>query len=106
MEKLVKDFDEVENIVQGINEQFLLLKQNAETMIDFNESNHSIITKTIDQAKKMIQLQLFSSSMNENLINDLMDMAKLENNKFKIHKEYFNLVEIIEQSFSVVFHSS
>ena len=29
--------------------------------------------------------------MTETLINDLLDLAKLENNQLLIHKEYFNL---------------
>ena len=40
--------------------------------------------------------------MNENLINDLLDLAKLDNNKFKIEKDYFNLIKVISNSFRIV----
>ena len=54
----------------------------------------------------MTEMQVFSASMNENLINDLLDMAKLKNNKLKIQKEKFNLIQAIQNSFNVINHSS
>jgi len=33
--------------------------------------------------------------MIENLINDLLDLAKIENNKFKLNEEYFDLTNSI-----------
>ena len=44
--------------------------------------------------------------MMENLINDLLDMAKLENNQFKISQEYFNLTSLIENSFQIMLQSA
>ena len=37
--------------------------------------------------------------MMENLINDLLDLAKLEQNQFMLNTEYFNLCSTIYQSF-------
>lgn len=34
--------------------------------------------------------------MLENLINDLLDLAKLENNSFTLNSEYFDLTNVIE----------
>jgi len=34
--------------------------------------------------------------MIENLINDLLDLAKIENNKFKLNEEYFDLTNTIK----------
>ena len=34
-----------------------------------------------------------------NLINDLLDLAKLENQKFHINEEYFDLNKLVEQAF-------
>jgi signal transduction histidine kinase len=45
---------------------------------------------------------VFSSAMNENLINDLLDHAKLENNKFQINTDFFNLVQTIKNSISII----
>ena len=40
--------------------------------------------------------------MNENLINDLLDLAKLENGKFSLHSEPFNLLQTIKTAFHIV----
>lgn len=37
-----------------------------------------------------------SSLMLENLINDLLDLAKIENNKFSLNNKNFDLTETIE----------
>lgn len=46
-----------------------------------------------------LQKQIISQKMLENLINDLLDLAKLENNSFTLNSEYFDLTDVIEQSF-------
>ena len=40
--------------------------------------------------------------MLENLINDLIDLAKIENNKFSLNQEYADLVETIESALSLL----
>ncbi len=40
--------------------------------------------------------------MMENLINDLLDLAKLENNSFQLTSEYFNLADIIFEAFQII----
>ena len=47
-------------------------------------------------------MQVYSSTMNENLINDLLDLAKMENGKFSLHSEPFNLVQTIKAAFHIV----
>jgi signal transduction histidine kinase len=42
--------------------------------------------------------------MLENLINDMMDLAKLENNSFNISNDYFNLKELIFEAFGMLSH--
>ena len=37
--------------------------------------------------------------MIENLINDLLDLAKIENNKFTLNNKYFDLIETIKETF-------
>lgn len=36
------------------------------------------------------------------LINDLLDFAKIENQKFTIHETYFNLNDLIQRAFKSV----
>ena len=38
------------------------------------------------------------------LINDLLDLAKMENNSFSLTEEYFNLNTIIKESFQMALH--
>jgi signal transduction histidine kinase len=54
----------------------------------------------------MIHMQIFSQTMMENLINDLLDLAKMQNNQFSQRKEYFNLTDLIYESFSILRESA
>ena len=47
----------------------------------------------------MLQMQVFSQRMVENLINDLLDLAKLENSSFNIYYEYFDLAATIYEAY-------
>jgi signal transduction histidine kinase len=40
--------------------------------------------------------------MMENLINDLMDHAKVEQNTFKLDQEYFSLARVIFEAFQML----
>ena len=40
--------------------------------------------------------------MNINLINDLLDLAKIEQCKFSLNQEYFNIENIIQQAFETL----
>lgn len=43
----------------------------------------------------LLKNSLFNSTMLMNLINDLLDLAKIENSSFNFQANYFNLFEII-----------
>ena len=47
-----------------------------------------------------------SQSLTENLINDLLDRAKMENNTFKFINEPFNLIDLIYEAFLLFSHSA
>ena len=55
---------------------------------------------------KMLKKQIFSHQMMENLINDLLDLAKLENNSFKFSESYFNLTQTIYESLQIILYSA
>ena len=42
--------------------------------------------------------------MLENLIHDLLDLAKIENNKFTLNQNYFNLTDTIEQTLKIMMY--
>lgn len=52
--------------------------------------------------EQLVQNSIFSAFMTTNLINDLLDLAKLENNAFTLNIENFNLIETICKAFQVV----
>lgn len=51
-------------------------------------------------------MQIFSQKMVENLISDLLDLAKLNSSHFLINFEYFNLMETIYGAFEVMKYNS
>ena len=54
---------------------------------------------TVDQ---FLKNSIFSAFMMSNLVNDLLDLGKLQNNAFQLNVEQFNLVSIIEEAYSIV----
>jgi signal transduction histidine kinase len=54
------------------------------------------------EAKKFLDNQIYSQTMMENLINDLLDLAKLENHSFLLSEEYFNLGSTIYEAFQIL----
>ena len=47
-----------------------------------------------------------SQYMTENLINDLLDLAKMENNTFTFINEPFNLIDLIYETFLLFSHKA
>lgn len=58
------------------------------------------------QAQKVLSQQIFSMQMTETLINDLLDLAKLENEKFQLNTSYFSLIDTIHSSFQILIKSA
>ena len=53
----------------------------------------------------MIKKQVSSQRMVETLINDLLDLAKFENEKFVFHEEYFSLNETLYEAIQMNLYS-
>lgn len=77
----------------------MMLLEHANSITDFYASTNQSIKEVLKQTEDKIQIQIFSQQMMENLINDLLDLAKIQKNQFHINKEYFNLAQIMESSF-------
>lgn len=50
----------------------------------------------------MIKNSIFSALMMKNLINDLLDLAKLENNSFQLNFCKLNLIEVVEEAYAII----
>ena len=50
-----------------------------------------------NEIEALLKNSVFSSTMLLNLINDLLDLAKIENSTFKLNWKFFDLFEVIEQ---------
>ena len=57
------------------------------------------VQKIKGMAVKYLQNSIFSAFMMSNLIDDLLDLAKLENSAFELHVERANMVDIVEKAF-------
>ena len=49
----------------------------------------------IKEIKSSINHVTFQASMILNLVNDLLDLAKIEAFKFKLNEDYFDLVKVV-----------
>jgi len=68
-----------------------LLVNHIETQSKYYNNLLSTYSKQNLDLEKLLLRQIFSQQMMENLINDLLDLAKLENNSFQFSDDYFNL---------------
>lgn len=59
---------------------------------------HLIYVEEKKQCDFFLKNSLLSSTMLLNLINDLLDLAKIENSQFKFNQQPFNLHEVIGKS--------
>lgn len=71
-------------------------------MQKFNHSLNSQVSYLTCESQKVTKLQVYSMKMVDHLINDLMDLAKMDNEQFKIFKNYFNLVGTLHGSLEIL----
>ena len=58
----------------------------------------------IDQVKEILDRSILSNAMVENLINDLLDIAQIENGKYKLNEDYFDLKSCIKDTLDIVLY--
>lgn len=78
------------------------IQERAKTLADCQRASYEKIMKGNCQALKVLDLQVFSSTMIETLVNDLMDLAKFESNNFRFDDKFFNPVLVIRNAFQVL----
>ena len=55
-----------------------------------------------DKSETFIKNAVYSSHMLSNLVNDLLDLAKLNNTAFSLNVEKSSLIEQVENAFNIV----
>ena len=93
-------------ILQAQNEEYkkqmTLQEKKTNSENKFYTTIFQQIKGKVKESENILQRFKFSQQMMENLINDLLDLAKLENNQFSITNENFNLQTIIFQSLQML----
>lgn len=72
--------------------------EDADQIVQAVRSHLQVITgaggvSNFDDIEGLLKNARFSSTMLLNLINDLLDLAKLENSSFNVNASYFNLLD-------------
>ena len=91
--------DESEATIKSLL-KLLAVKEN------FNAEAFQITKQSAVESQKILSNQIYSQTMMHNLINDLLDLAKLENNSFSFSQEYFNLGSTIYEAFQILVNSA
>lgn len=51
-------------------------------------------------------MMTYTSNIGKTLMLDLLDLAQVENSTFKLNKDNFSLIQVIQNSFEVVSHAA
>lgn len=62
------------------------------------------IKKIVDDFHTNTNAMLNNTNVMKNLMLDLLDLAQMGNNKFKLNKDFFSLNTVIDNAISVVQH--
>ena len=52
--------------------------------------------KTLQKCDDQVKMTLFTSEIMRNLLMDLLDLAQMEQNTFKLNKDFFSIFDAIE----------
>jgi signal transduction histidine kinase len=64
----------------------------------------ALVKKKLQAMEANLHQMLYTAQMMKTLMLDLLDLAQVESNTFRIRKTYFNLLEVIENAFMVMGH--
>jgi len=72
-------------------------------LVSVTEKKHAeMISQLKAEALPLLDVGSFGLSMTENLINDMMDLGKLQNGVFSFDQQYFSLPEVVKNAFSII----
>ena len=79
----------IENLLVDFKRLMTLLAKDNETKLKGFKA----------EANPVLENVIFSQSMSENLINDLMDLGKLQQGVFKFDQVFFSLPKVVQNAF-------
>lgn len=105
----------ISNEIKNLNTTQCRAQELLDNYIDFQKKeisnyheNHDALKSTIKndivQIREILDRQINSNSMVENLINDLLDIAQIENGKYKLHEDYFDLKSCIKETLNILIY--
>ena len=71
-----------------------------------NEDREFFDRSFVQQIIQYLNQSIYSSTLVNNLINDLLDIAKFEAGTFQFYEEYFDLLDVINCGFSIIEHQT
>jgi signal transduction histidine kinase len=74
-------------------------------MHDENLKENSLASR-LSKNLQLVRMLIANSVMMQNLMMDLLDLAQIENNTFKLNKAFFSLTDAVKQAYSVVQHNA
>lgn len=83
---------------EGGQESMEAVKEIEGIMVELQEKGVVMEPAKKLEIDNLLKNSVFSSTMLLNLINDLLDLAKIENSSFKLNGTYFDLFDVIEKS--------
>jgi len=99
--------------IEGLANKFKENQTKILSELDFMNSHLSCIeerkknsAKQLHASEESLSHVLLSQHMMENLINDLLDLAKLENNTFTLTNEPFDLAKTVYEAFDILLHQA
>jgi signal transduction histidine kinase len=102
---LKQSVDEVNSMNRRLtlqNNQYKEITEIYDQQINEMEEQQVFENVFLVKVEKFLQNAVFSATMLNNLINDLLDLAKFEAGTFKFHDEYFDFIEVIENAFETL----
>eukprot|EP00347_Sterkiella_histriomuscorum_P019508 403341364 len=83
------------------NDLSLIERQNN-IIKEFQDNGILMNDQKRQYAEQLLKNSMFGSTMLLNLINDLLDLAKIENSSFNLNTSYFNLFETIQKAIDTI----
>jgi len=107
--KVNKQLERLASKSKGIKSDLKGLEQNLEVKYVKMKVDSDNLREKVESASKssgslvsQLRQNLLTQSMIENLIDDLMDFAKMDNNSFVLNQTFFNLEETISEAFNIL----